>query len=616
MQRTYFRLCSLATLLIVSACSGSHSVPQVGHGEARQIQSSASVFPSMTHRVYPLSGNGSGGAFGPDSVQSLAGLPKKSAPIQILPVQHELPADLDARHYGIEPNIIVGRESTFNVPPIVNAQNTLSTGRRTMDIVPQAGFLGAGFTDLSAGTNGTYITSVDPYGTLRIYTMAGSLVSEIDLRSQVYCGPQPLQICSYSGQVINGSQVQPFPNDDRVYYDTNANRWFTAGLWTFATNPVATDVMAVSQSADPTGGWFIYQFPACGQNDPISNDSSDQPHIGFNSQWIVITSACHPSYPSLAVFDKSALYGGSPLNLNGNWFEFADPIENNGNRDNPTLTFAPTINNREYLTASATYQGVTGTPCAIGQTCSEVIYSHIEGSVDAPAFYSGTDAVETGFVASSVQNASTPTCTGCLGSESFGWTHSSNVWSFRSGQSYILSTMVLGDPRFANANQVNAIAISDSGAATSLQIGCCSGWGAMGSEIGMPLVSNVGYNAALIGFDISTGSFYPGVMAAQWNVDTNGIDFLNTLYQGQFTPSGSDLGRWMDFTSVMSPIPGTSNLVVGGHVAAPASNDPQRAVYFSTITTSATPTPQPTPTPERTTAPCKRQPCPQLTIPR
>lgn len=611
-MRDYLKTFGIAAIaLFVASCSGGTppvANKPVGNSTTRKAAPSTAVrgaFPSMIHPVYPSAGGGSGGAAGPVVLKSLAALPNLLSTAKELSAPLPGPVNLNAASYGLTPNIITGSEATVDASQFTSTAGpaALSARRiRPMTITPSNGFLGNGNQYLSAATNGSYVASEDANGNLYIYTISGSLVKQ-ESPNQIYCGTNALPICSSPGQIINGIQYAPFPGDDRIVYDTGSGRWITSALWLYAQNSVATDVLAVSQSSDPTAGWNLYQFPACGANDPISNDGSDQPHLGFNSQWIVATSACKPGYSSLAVFDKSVLYSGATLTLNTNWFEFADPIENNGNRDNPVLTYGPTINNREYLTASAISNGYV-----------EVIYSHIEGSIDAPVFYSDTDAVVTGFAASSVAAVSTPTCTGCMSTYSNGWTHSSGVWTFRNGEAYILSTMVLGDPRYANANQVDSIAISDAGVATSLQIGGGTGYGPMGSEIGVPLVNNLGYNAALIGIAISTPSYYPGIMAAQWDVDLNSLSFLNSLDEGGFTPNNGDQTRWLDYTSVMSPIPGTSNLVVGGQIAA-GSSDPDRAMYYSTITTSSTPTPAPTPTPIRTPPPCIRPPCLQIVAP-
>lgn len=593
--------------VLFSACSGGTppiAKQSTSSGSRPAVSSTTHAFPSMIHPIYARAGSGAAGAAGPFILTNLASLPASRA--VALPPPIPAPLNLNAASYGLTPNIITGTDASADASQALSSSSpaNVSMARllRPMNITPTNGFLGNGDQDLSAATNGTYIASEDAYGNLYIYSMSGALVKyESSPPSQFYCATNPLPICSSPGQPGYGT---PFPGDDRIVYDTGSGRWITSGLWLYAQNSVATDVLGVSQTSDPTGGWNLYQFPACGANDPITNDSSDQPHLGFNSQWIVVTSACKPGYSSLAVFDKNALYSAATLNLNTNWFEFADPIENNGNRDNPVLTYAPTINNREYLTASAISNGY-----------AEVIYSHLEGSTDAPVFYSTTDAVVTSFSASSVAAISTPSCSGCMTTESNGWTHSSSVWTFTNGAAYILSTMVLGDPRYTNANQVDAVAISDGGAATSLQIGGGSGWTPMGSEIGMPLVNNLGYNAALIGIDLSSTTYYPGVMGAQWDVDLDRLSFLNSLYEGGFTPSGSEEARWLDYTSVMSPTPGSSNLVVGGQVAAASSGDTQRAMYYSTITTSATPTPAPTPTPIKTPPPCIKPPCPQLVAP-
>ncbi len=242
----------------------------------------------------------------------------------------------------------------------------------------------------------------------------------------------------------------------------------------------------------------------------------------------------------LAVFDKNNLYSGGTLTLNGNWFEFVDPYSGgrysgigggDGTRDSPAATYTSTINNREYLAVMK-----PGGPQAA------VIYSHLEGSVDAPVFYSATETVTTSFaIAGGVPKVDAPGCTGCLGAEANGWIHSVGVYSFANGTPYILSTMVLGEPSHQRCTQIVSIAVNtQNGVATSLQVaGGIDGSGPLAAEIAMPLVNSTGIDQALVVYDHSRSDFYPGVKALWWNVDSNSVSCVTILQQGSFTPDNT-----------------------------------------------------------------------------
>jgi hypothetical protein len=379
-------------------------------------------------------------------------------------------------------------------------------------------------------------------------------------------GSNPLPVCSTGG----------FDGDDRALYDPGVGRWIITALQVHGSNAVAADLLAVSKTNDPTGVWYLYQFPSCGAFDTW--DGSDQPHTGFNGQWIVVDSACsaNPTDPAsvgaaLAVFDKAQVYSGASLTLNQNWFEFVDPYNE---ANNPAATYAPITNNREYLSAAA----FDGSQAA-------VVYSYVEGAADSPVYVAGAELVTTGFQASGLPAVDAPGSSACLQAWTNGWIHSSGVWSFRNGTPYVLSTMVLGDPRFSNSTQVVNLALNtNTGTAFALQLaGGRNGAGAMASEIAMPLVRSGGTNQAVIVYDFSASDFYPGVKSATWNLDRNTAGHLSTLNQGVVTPTGFAQGRWTDFIDALMPIPGSSSLLAGGTLAAPSTNSTQGASYWTTV---------------------------------
>lgn len=164
--------------------------------------------------------------------------------------------------------------------------------------------------------------------------MSGNVIqSNVDL----FCGSNPIPECSYGG----------FACDQRIYYDLVSQRWIYSALWCFGTNePPFYNVLAVSQTSDPTGAWNKYQYRTCGPSDTCPNQMgvlcADQPHMGFNDSWIVVNSFCNATYNgySLQVLDKQNLYNGGSITFGTNWFDFQDQVtSDDGRQDNPVATY-------------------------------------------------------------------------------------------------------------------------------------------------------------------------------------------------------------------------------------------------------------------------------------
>lgn len=550
---------SIALIALVSGCAGHGPLPSGSMTSSISAsRRTIETFPSMTNARMPRSGSGTGSAVGPFITKALRSLPKAAIPARTVgPPRAPFPQSprLNVATYGVIPQVVHSEDASFTIPRRGTARSM-----RQATFKPLETFTGNGAQDLTVATDGRYIFSTD--GAFYIYTVSGQLLQEIT-HEAFYCpAVNPLPICASGG----------FSGDGRVIYDEAAQRWITSAVWIFNAGTVPTDVIGISTTSDPTGSWYLYQFPACGSSAPVG--SSDQPHIGFNKKWIAVASACSSGETGLAVFDKSNLYNGGTLSLNANWFEFDDPLEN-GNRDNPVITYS-TREQAEYLTASVVSKG----------RAAEV-YSHIEGPTDAPVFYASSDQVTTGFATVSVPpgTVDAPGCSACIVFFSEGWTHSSGLWQVR-GKKYILSTAVYDDPAYTGATQVISIAVTEgANVAKAIRIsGEENGSGPMASEIGMPSTTGqIAGERALIAYDMSDSTFYPGVMAAQWNIRTNAIEISGALQEGAFTPTGYDASRWVDFISALVPVPRSTKMLLAGHLAASGSEDPMRSIYYAIL---------------------------------
>jgi PKD repeat protein len=70
-------------------------------------------------------------------------------------------------------------------------------------------------------------------------------------------------------------------------------------------------MVAVSETYDPTGNWYMYSF----DGDPNNEHWFDYPNFGFNKKWIVVSGnmiASAPEHAVLYIFNKSDLYNFSP----------------------------------------------------------------------------------------------------------------------------------------------------------------------------------------------------------------------------------------------------------------------------------------------------------------
>jgi hypothetical protein len=528
------------------------------------------VSAAQPNGQHPIAGTGSGGAHGPTVAKFVQRQPNGASGATIAASRQVAPparsSTLAARPVPQGGLAVSSADATFTSPQL---QPQPSAGK-TAVAEASPSFNTYSQIDVAGASDGRYILSNGFDGNSNVqvvYTTTGSIVISTP-DSTFWCpGTNPLPICSTGG----------FPGDQRYYYDSARGRWITTALWVFSSSPVPTNVVAVSQGSDPTAAWNVYQFPSCGAFD--NWEGSDQPHTGFNNQWIVVDSACGTSPQGvngagLAVFDKEGLYSGQTLALNANWFEFVDPYS--APRNNPVATHAAlTINNREYLTAAA----VVGSQAA-------VIYSYIEGATDSPVYVPGYQTVTTSFSTQSLATLDAPGCTVCIGAESNEWIHSSGVWSFQTGVPYVVSTMVVGDPGQPRSNQViNVATNTQTGAATALRVtGGTNGSGPLASEIAMPM-SSTGIDEALIVYDFTGSNFFPGAKMATWNIDNNSIIDSADLQQGSLTPNSAfDQGRWVDFMDAAIPIQGSSAIVVSATLGAPSTSDSQRATLWTTVT--------------------------------
>jgi hypothetical protein len=157
--------------------------------------------------------------------------------------------------------------------------------------------------------------------------------------------------------------------DPKIIYDPYRNRWIYVIL-TDAQTANSAILIAISQTPDPTGGWWFWRI----DGDADNNQWFDYPSIGFNNKWLTITgnmfsvpNAGGSNESRVFIFDLNQLYSGSTLsytsynvsgystlcpaltydpNMNDHWLVTNDDVNDNdlrffkisGNTASPILT--------------------------------------------------------------------------------------------------------------------------------------------------------------------------------------------------------------------------------------------------------------------------------------
>jgi len=103
----------------------------------------------------------------------------------------------------------------------------------------------------------------------------------------------------------------PSTFDPKVRYDPYSSRWMFTACGDAAAASSAL-LVAVSETDDPTGNWYMYSIDA----DATDVNWFDYPSIGFNKDWIVITGNMFPIssgsfYGKVWVLDKADFYAGT-----------------------------------------------------------------------------------------------------------------------------------------------------------------------------------------------------------------------------------------------------------------------------------------------------------------
>jgi hypothetical protein len=160
---------------------------------------------------------------------------------------------------------------------------------------PLTTFEGQGQTGwLPPDTNGAVsaqfvVTTVN--NTITVRTRAGQQLSSVDLND--FWRSLPTTTNSF---------------DTRSRFDPYGQRFIVTSSGSLGDTPNSGILIAVSQTADPTGNWFLFRVKA----DGASANWADYPTLGFNKKWIMVSANMFgPAFfTRIWAFDKAALYAG------------------------------------------------------------------------------------------------------------------------------------------------------------------------------------------------------------------------------------------------------------------------------------------------------------------
>lgn len=183
---------------------------------------------------------------------------------------------------------------------------------------------------------------------------------------------------SVSPYTLFASTGGSFFFDPHVLYDETHGHYLIVVGITLANGDWGV-CLAVSETSDPTGSWYIYAYDGSGS----PHDLFDFPLIGYNSNWIVVTGNDFINYDNggntvigkIIAFNRASLYSGSV----GTATEFSDPnsfsISPAQTHDASQLT--------EYLVED--YDGNEGT-----DTIGYMQIPTITGTPNAPVYSAGS----------------------------------------------------------------------------------------------------------------------------------------------------------------------------------------------------------------------------------
>ena len=177
---------------------------------------------------------------------------------------------MEARRVALKGSVLVSslpEASMTSSGPSVAASQPLAAGSNLVAVL--SGFDGSNFM-----TSGGY-TPPD----VQVAAGPNHIVEMVNLQETIYtkAGAQVKSVALDAFFIAGGDDL----TDPRVYYDQANGRWF-ASISDATVNEVN---VAVSETSDPTGAWYVYAFSS-----GVSSDYfADQPSLGVSSDKVVVS---------------------------------------------------------------------------------------------------------------------------------------------------------------------------------------------------------------------------------------------------------------------------------------------------------------------------------------
>jgi hypothetical protein len=211
--------------------------------------------------------------------------------------------------------------SALPPPSPPNTAVTLNVARR--------GFEGLDHADQRLAGGGNQFSLEPPDQGLCVGASAGATyvvesvndaLQVFDTTGAVYTPPITLSAFFGLAPTINRTtgRFGPFISDPKCYFDVDTQRWFHTAL-VIGQDPVtgalmapAYTALAVSQSSDPLGAYFLYRINALDQAHANCPCFGDQPLIGADKNGFYVSTAEYQLLPTFgATFNGAQLYATS-----------------------------------------------------------------------------------------------------------------------------------------------------------------------------------------------------------------------------------------------------------------------------------------------------------------
>jgi hypothetical protein len=166
--------------------------------------------------------------------------------------------------------------------------------------------------------NGVILETVN--NGLQVYTEAGQSLSQVIAMNAFFHMPPEINFA------FTPPTFGPFLSDPKCYYDTQTSRWFVTELeidinpYSGAFGYRAAQLIAVSKTSDPLGGWGLFMFDTTNDgNAGTPKDANcpcfgDQPRIGADANGFYIATDIYPIH-GLFNSDGGELYAVSKTGL-------------------------------------------------------------------------------------------------------------------------------------------------------------------------------------------------------------------------------------------------------------------------------------------------------------